>query len=164
MTHKDKERKNLFTGIFGNDYCSAADSVTASEWSMMHPTNLKCRSDQYYADLANDLCDIIHKIKLPPSAPKNLAHELGIVLSAYLEDLVSGTKVFSALRRVCKNSYGYRLPFYDCNHSDYMPDHINLEDIKFLIWATRMSAWKRERDCIFPTCYRLGNNSRQNIR
>lgn len=113
-----------------------SDIVTVSEWRSTHPEFLNCGSDQYYADLANALCDIINEFELPPNAPENLARESGIVLAAYLEDLVSGTKVFSAMRRVCMQRYGYTLPFYDCCHQDYMPDHINEEDIRFLIWAT----------------------------
>lgn len=112
------------------------DEVTAREWGATHPANLTCGSDVYYADLANDLTNLISGFHLPPNAPRGLARELGRVLAAYLEDLVSGTRIFSAMRRVCMQRYGYRLPFYDCGHPDYMPDHINEEDIRFLIWKT----------------------------
>ncbi|MDE6478871.1 MAG: DUF3843 family protein [Muribaculaceae bacterium] len=112
------------------------DMVTPSEWSRTHPANIVCGSDLYYAELANYLCDMILDFKIPMKEPEKFARELGRVLAAYLEDIVSETKVFSAMRRVCLQRYGYRLPFYDCNHADYMPDHINEEDIRFLIWMT----------------------------
>ena len=120
------------------------DLVTPSEWSKTHPANIVCGSDLYYAELANDICDMILKFRIPMNEPEKFARELGRVLSAYLEDIVSETKVFSAMRRVCMQRYGYRLPFYDCNHEDYMPDHINEEDIRFLIWMTASHIGKQK--------------------
>ena len=119
------------------------DLVTPSEWSKTHPANIVCGSDLYYAELANDICDMILKFRIPMNEPEKFARELGRVLSAYLEDIVSETKVFSAMRRVCMQRYGYRLPFYDCNHEDYMPDHLNEEDIRFLIWMTASHIGKK---------------------
>ena len=120
------------------------DLVTPSEWSKTHPANIVCGSDLYYAELANDICDMILEFKIPMNEPEKFARELGRVLSAYLEDIVSETKVFSAMRRVCMQRYGYRLPFYDCNHEDYMPDHLNEEDIRFLIWMTASHIGKQK--------------------
>lgn len=137
---KFEETGNLWNGDEGLqevvDDLMDFEPVTATEWSDTHPTNLVCGSDKYYADLANDICSILSEIPLPTSAPDNLIHELGRVLAAYLEDIISETKVFSAMRRVCMARYGYALPFFDCSHPDYMPDHINEEDIRFLIWMT----------------------------
>ncbi len=118
------------------DDFSDFDMVTPGEWSRTHPANIVCGSDKYYSELANEICDLILDFKIPMKDPYTFARELGRVLAAYLEDIVSETKVFSAMRRVCLQRYGYRLPFYDCNHADYMPDHINEEDIRFLIWMT----------------------------
>lgn len=110
------------------------EPVTAREWSLTHPANLTCGSDPYYADLANEIANLVETHKMLINDLSRFAREVGRVLAAYLEDLVSGTKIFSAMRRVCKARYGYLLPFYDCTHVDYMPDHLNEEDIKFLIW------------------------------
>ena len=98
------------------------------KWSETHPANLVCASDSYYADMANDLADIVSSYKVSIPASDEFARELGRVMAAYLEDNVSGTKIFSAMRRVCKERYGYPLPFYDCHHPDYLQDHINEED------------------------------------
>lgn len=126
------------------------DAVTVQEWKDTHPANLTCASDSYYAALATDLCDIISEFTLPASAPHDLPRELGRVLAAYLEDIVSGTKVFSAMRRVCRQRYGYMLPFYDCEHQDYMLDHINEEDIRFLIWKTACQLGKERNTTFSP--------------
>ncbi len=104
------------------------EPVTTKEWSETHPANLVCASDSYYADMANDLADIVSSYKVSIPASDEFARELGRVMAAYLEDNVSGTKIFSAMRRVCKERYGYPLPFYDCHHLDYLQDHINEED------------------------------------
>lgn len=112
------------------------EPVTTKEWSETHPANLVCASDSYYADMANDLADIISSYKVSIPDPDEFARELGRVMAAYLEDNVSGTRIFSAMRRVCMHRYGYPLPFYDCHHPDYLQDHINEEDIHFLIWKT----------------------------
>ena len=124
------------------------DPVTAEYWQTTHPMDHKCGSDKYYADLANQLCKLINTFPLPASAPDGLARELGIVLSAYLEDIISETKIFSAMRRVCIERYGYPLPFFDCSHPDYMYDHINIEDITFLIWKTACQLGK-ENDMVY---------------
>ncbi len=126
------------------------DPVTVQEWKDTHPSNLTCASDSYYAALATDICDIISEFTLPASAPHDLPRELGRVLAAYLEDIVSGTKVFSAMRRVCRQRYGYMLPFYDCEHQDYMPDHINDEDIRFLIWKTACQLGEEQNTTFSP--------------
>lgn len=120
------------------------DPVTIGEWSATHPAHLACGSDSYYAELATDLGDLISEYILPESAPQGIERELGRVLAAYLEDNVSGTKVFSAMRRVCLKRYGYILPFYDCNNEDYLYDHINEQDIRFLIWKTFSQLGKEE--------------------
>lgn len=122
----------------GNDaYWRDEDKpLTKEDWTATHPANLTCGSDRYYADLANALTDALDMMPLSPETPDEFTRELGRVLAAYLEDIVSGTKVFASMRRVCQERYGYPLPFYDCSHDDYMPDHINEEDIKFLIWKT----------------------------
>lgn len=112
------------------------DQVTTLEWIQTHPANLVCGSDSYYAELANDLCRIISTYNIQIENKNALTRELGRVLAAYFEDIVSETKVFSSMRRICIEKYGYRLPFYDCDHEDYMADHINEEDIRFLIWKT----------------------------
>lgn len=127
-----------------------ADPVTISEWGRTHPGGLVCGSDSYYADLANHLCRLIGSYTIQVKHPDEFARELGRVLAAYMEDIVSGTRVFSAMRRVCKQRYGYRLPFYDCEHPDYMPDHINEEDIRFLIWKTVCYMGKEEDKTYSP--------------
>ncbi len=58
------------------------DLVTPIEWSQTHPAKLVCGSDAYYADLANDLCDLILDFQILVSDPGNLARELGPVLVA----------------------------------------------------------------------------------
>ncbi len=126
------------------------DLVTQIEWSQTHPAKLVCGSDAYYADLANDLCDLILDFKIMVSEPEKLARELGRVLAAYLEDIVSDTRIFSSMREVCVQRYGYRLPFYDCEHEDYLPDHINVEDIRFLIWKSVCQLGKDEGKTYSP--------------
>ncbi len=126
------------------------DFVTSIEWSQTHPAKLVCGSDAYYAELANDLCDLILDFKIMVSEPEKLARELGRVLAAYLEDIVSDTRIFSSMREVCVQRYGYRLPFYDCEHEDYLPDHINVEDIRFLIWKSVCQLGKDEGKTYSP--------------
>lgn len=135
---------------FDDDDLDYFDPVTIGEWSKTHPANLICGSDSYYADLATDIGDIISGYVLPKSAPQGVERELGRVLAAYLEDNVSGTKVFSSMRRVCLERYGYQLPFYDCENDDYISDHINEQDIRFLIWKTFCQLGKEEGTIYSP--------------
>ena len=140
-----------FDGIPDDEWDMDFDEpITKEEWQHTHPANITCGSDKYYADLATLLTDIVASFNLPPSTPEGFCREVGKVLAAYLEDVVSGTKVFSAMRRVCYDRYGYYLPFYDCLHDNYMPDHINEEDIRFLIWMTICRLGKKQNSTYSP--------------
>lgn len=107
--------------------------ITPGEWSTIHPQVLKCGSDKYYADFANELFDEF--LELPIfGMPKDFERESAMALAAYLEDLKSEIGVWSTIRGIYKNIYGGWLPFYDCSHDDYFDDDLNIEDAKFLIW------------------------------
>lgn len=97
---------------------------------------LKCGSDKYYADLATslkmELMPFIMKTHLPDGALNECAFEL----TAYLEDLVSGIGVCDAIRKLHRSRYGVWLPFYDCEHEDYLLDNVNIEDMQFIIWQS----------------------------
>lgn len=113
--------------------------VTADDWKSLHPhlpVALQCGSDTYYADLATRLKVEWLPLTLNAEVTHEVLEEAAIELTAYLEDIVSGFGVWNAIRRFHRERYGSWLPFYDCEHADYMPDNVNIEDMKFLIWQS----------------------------
>ena len=107
--------------------------ITIHDWQHTHPFGLSCSSDKYYVELVNRIISKIldYRIYNPPF---ELYETIAISVAAYLEDLVNDFGVWNAFRNLYKTTYGTWLPFYDCEHKDYMPDNINIEDIRYIIW------------------------------
>lgn len=113
--------------------------VSRDEWTRTHPYSrgsLQCASDKYYAQLATSLKLSWAVMPLPDEIPDGLLHRCAMTLAAYLEDLVSGIGVWDSIRQLHRSRYGVWLPFFDCEHEEYLLDNVNIEDMKFLIWQT----------------------------
>ncbi len=108
--------------------------TTKEDWAATHPEGMKCRSDEYFANLVNMISIAMATLKLPSSTPHGFEKEVAMSCAAYLEDLVSGLGVWHSFRTLHRKKYGKWLPFYDTEHEDYLLDDINIEDLKFLVW------------------------------
>lgn len=109
--------------------------INKEEWQNLHPTVLPCASDAYYTNLTNRLIDRICALSIP-NAPLSFEHTLALSVTMYLEDLVNEFGVWHAIRTSYRKTYGTWLPFYDTEHSDYLLDNVNIEDLKFITWQS----------------------------
>lgn len=127
--------------------------VRPTDWAQTHPSAngvLKCGSDKYYADLVSTLKCMLYMYAPTTEFPDGALSEIAFVLSAYLEDIVSGIGVWDAIRNVHHSRYGCWLPFYDCDHEEYLTDNVNIEDLKFLVWQALCRCGQKERIIFSP--------------
>lgn len=109
--------------------------INAGMWQDRHPGRLACSSDNYYVDLVNRLIDQLFDYGFDKPI-KDFERVMAMTAAMYLEDAVNDFGVWRAFRNLYRATYGTWLPFFDCEHDDYMLDNINLEDVKFLVWQT----------------------------
>jgi hypothetical protein len=109
--------------------------ITASDIRRRHPRYLTCETDRQYAQLANDIYELMH-------------NELGFMeqveirntcinLALYFEDLHSETHLFETFTRLYKRMFGMYVPFYqsvDANSPD-----AGLDAMKFMLWHSIVS-------------------------
>ena len=105
------------------------------EWRLIHPQALSCASDGYYVKLVNRLIDRLAVLRIP-NPPADLIKVMALSVAAYLEDLVNDFGVWNAFRNLYSDLYGSMLPFYNCDHEEYLTDNVNPEDVKFIVWQS----------------------------
>lgn len=110
-------------------------SIYPKEWSEWHPYKKTTDVDAYYADFATDLYGFLADIQIQSELFEldNDTREFCICLTAWFEDIISGTGIWQAFTSECKRLYGSYLPFYQLD-DNYFPDEINEEDVRFLLW------------------------------
>lgn len=104
--------------------------IQPKEWHAIHPC--KHNTDTYYIQLANQLYASVHnKTKIKPQVRRSFC----LYAAAYLEDLRSDLQLWSTFRQEHQQLYNTPLPFYNLP-SDYQPQHVNEDDLRFLLWNT----------------------------
>lgn len=101
----------------------------------LHPYDKTDRIDQYYAQIANRVANVLYDSHLTEILEDNdeVCH-VAIVLTAWFEDIITQTGIWQSFTAECKKRYGAYLPFYELNEDTYYPDEINLADVQFLLW------------------------------
>lgn len=133
MRHGDEAEDEEITDEMIKDYLDDL-IVRKEEWKYTHPLHLVCGSDDYYASLASSISVALLPVRLPDDAPDGIMHEIAMTCTSYLEDIVSGFGVWNVFRNLYRREYGKWLPFYDCEHDDYLLDNVNIEDVKYIVW------------------------------
>ena len=106
-----------------------------NHWLHLHPYKAVQPSDAYYVELANRLLAVMTL----PALSVDVRCRLSLYLAAYLEDQVSGLKLWQTFLKEHQRMYGSVLPFYAVS-ADYFSDEVNPEDVAFLLWNT----WQKE--------------------
>jgi len=115
-------------------FSNQSNKILGKDWLNYHPYNNITFVDNYYISLCNSVLDIIQQSEiLGFTSNLNGTKALACVLTAYFEDVISETRLFSAFTRQHKKMYGKELPFYEIS-DEYYDDDINEYDIYFLIW------------------------------
>ena len=122
-----------------------SNNITAGDIKRRHPRYMTCDTDKQYAQLANDIYDLIH-----PELGFAADHEIRnacISLALYFEDLHSGTRVFETFTHIYKKMYGSYLPFYASKDAD--SPSASLDAMRFMIWHSLCA--EREQRVLNPT-------------
>lgn len=126
------------------------EPISTEEWSLTHPMGVKCGSDKFYADFANDVQERLLNMRVAPNMPDGVFRETAMAIAAYLEDFVSDLGVWRAMRGLYRERFGTWLPFFDCSHDDYAEDDVNIEDIQYLVWQAMMRCGQQENRMFSP--------------
>ena len=108
----------------------AINKITAGDIKRRHPRYLTCETDRQYAQLANDIYELMHD-ELGFMEEREIRNTC-VNLALYFEDLHSGTHQFETFTRIYKRMFGMYLPFYqsvDANSPD-----AELDAMKFMLW------------------------------
>lgn len=108
----------------------------SKDWVELHPYKSANNIDLYYTNLANKIYQKQEETcfnKLFDNIED--AKHLALCITAYFEDVISGTGIWRAFTTECKKRYGVFVPFYTkYDKEEYYQDEINLADIMFLLW------------------------------
>ena len=106
--------------------------IPVSEITKRHPDKLYCSTDREYANLANEIYDLVGKA-LPLVDDREMRNAC-VSLALYFEDIHSGTHQFDAFARLYGKMYGMYLPFYDSK--DVSSPEAELDAMKFVLWLS----------------------------
>lgn len=106
--------------------------IPVSEITKRHPDMLYCPTDKEYANLANEIYDVIGKV-FTFMDDKEIRNAC-VSLALYFEDIHSGTHQFDAFTRLYGKMYGMYLPFYDSR--DASSPKADLDAMKFVLWLS----------------------------
>lgn len=124
-------------------------NIFTQEWMSMHPYAKADDVDIYYTNLANKIYNALDSACFTHQfADVQDAKYVALCITAYFEDVISGTCIWKAFTTECKRRYGVYVPFYlsktlkrkslmhegDGTIPEYSQDEINISDIKFLLW------------------------------
>ena len=128
-----------------------ANHITAGDIKKRHPRYLTCETDKQYADLANDIHDLIYD-ELDFMDDLQIKHS-SISLALYFEDLHSKTHLFETFTKLYKEMFGRYVPFYSSENAD--SPQARLDAIKFMLWHA--IAAERDGMMLNPTNQGLAN-------
>ena len=119
--------------------------IPISDITKRHPDMRYCPTDREYANLANDIYDMIGKAFsfMDDKEIRNVC----VSLALYFEDIHSGTHQFDAFTRLYGKMYGMYLPFY--NSRDAASPEAELDAIRFVLWLSIVA--ERDMRIINPT-------------
>ena len=106
--------------------------IALKDWLEYHPYNREVSSDHFYIEFANDIQYEMLHFDINDHLVGIDYKYLACMLTCYMEDIVSGTGMWTSFINEHHKLYGKYLPFYDM--AGYEPGALNLTDIQFLIW------------------------------
>ena len=112
-------------------------AIYSKDWMAFHPYQASAPTDFYYTQLANRVYAIISESAQTDFSDRLSDNEcqvqLSCILTCYFEDVIAQTGMFRAFTRTYSSRFGKPLPFYSVGE-EYLPEEINTEDVRFLIW------------------------------
>ena len=126
-------------------------TITAGDIKKRHPRYLTCETDRQYAELANDIYNMMYE-ELDFMDDYELKNAC-ISLALYFEDLHSGTHLFETFTKLYKEMFGRYVPFYSSESAD--SPQARLDAMKFMLWHA--IAAERNGMMLNPTNLGLAN-------
>jgi len=112
------------------------ERIYIQQWLELKPYDKQVKTDIYYLGLCNEIKNAIltHKqaFVLQIYLDREEINVLSCFLTAYFEDIISGTNLWNTFIRQHSKLYNKPLPFFETN--EYYEEEINLQDVCFLIW------------------------------
>ena len=107
--------------------------IYPQQWRQIHPFATPMSTDQYYAQLASRVAEILKRSLLNEAfeTTEDLT-DTAIRITAWFEDIISNLGIWRTVNEVCSKRHGKPLPFYDTD--SYYPNEPNIEDISLLLW------------------------------
>ena len=108
--------------------------ITMNEWMAFHPFDKPDAEEFEYLRVAQQIYKKLTKTIPEDQMPYETMKALSLMMTAYLEDVVSDYGLWAAFRRMHQTMYGRLLPFVDVDTNEYIEDEINPEDVQVLVW------------------------------
>ena len=115
--------------------------ITAGDIKRRHPRYLTCQTDKAYANLGNDILNLLESDLLAFMEPKE-ARNACVSLALHFEDVHSGLYLFETFTRMYQEMFGSYLPFYPTTGTDDQESEI--DGMRFMIWLC-LQAEREER-------------------
>ncbi len=107
----------------------------ANDWLLLHPYTQADETDFYYTKIANKVYETLMYSKLANAFPTDAnMRYTSLCLTAWFEDVISQTNIWHTFTAECKKNYGYYLPFFELTEDNYVPEEINVQDVRYLLW------------------------------
>lgn len=110
--------------------------IRMKDWLCFHPYDVADDVDVAYRKVATTLRK--EMLDKGPYIGEDQVCSIALVLTAYLEDVVSSFGLWAAFRSLHEKRYKRLLPFVEINSDTYCTDKINKEDLQVLLWMTLM--------------------------
>ena len=104
--------------------------ITAGDIKKRHPRHLTCETDRQYAELANDIYNLMYE-EMDFMDDYQLKHA-SISLALYFEDLHSDTHLFETFTTIYQRMFGRYVPFYFSENAQSLD--ATLDGMKFMLW------------------------------
>ncbi len=106
------------------------NTITAADIKRRHPRHLTCETDRVYAQLANDIYELL--LSDFTFMEDRQFRNVCINLTLFFEDKRSGLHLFEAFQHMYQKMYGCYLPFYATAGAD--APEAPLDEMRFMLW------------------------------
>ena len=107
--------------------------IFMQEWMGTRPYRTADAADTYYVGIANKVADILKSDISDHLVSDHHRRYIGIFISNWFEDIISGTGAWKAFNQECLHGYGCRVPLFDAGEA-YYEGEVNDSDVRFLVW------------------------------
>jgi hypothetical protein len=112
------------------------DKIYITDWLELKPYETQTLTDSYYLKLSNQVKQALlagtERVTFFMYLSDEELNLLACFLTAWFEDLISGTNIWNSFVKQHKELYKKQLPFFPVE--EYFEEEINPQDISFLIW------------------------------